>query len=156
MPVVLHTSKVMGEQPIWLAACFGIKRIVYVLESLAGPNLLLCLRCLLKRCWLGDVCEQNCSSGSKLAFFLCLWGLRGKWCLGADWHAKAHGSYLVFPLCYFICLVGTLTWWILIEKEKSFGGSIFSDGGSINYRIIHGLVAALGNSAGLNNICLYI
>lgn len=41
------------------------------------------------------------------------------------------------------------------RRKNSFGGSIFSDGGSINYRIIHGLFAALENSAGLNNVCLY-
>lgn len=54
--------------------------------------LLLCLRCLPKRRWLGDVCKQNCSSGSEPVFGLCLGGLLGKMMSGSRLTCKAHGS----------------------------------------------------------------
>lgn len=88
---------------------FWISRTACVEEALAGLNLLLCLRCLLKRCWLGDVCKPNCLSGSEPAFYVCLGGLMGKMMSGSRLTCKAHGSYLAFPLCYFVCLVGMLT-----------------------------------------------
>ena len=111
-----HPSEVMGWASKrvgsgWsdLLLVFWISCMACVQEALAGFSVLLCFRCLLKRCWLGELCEQNCSSGSASAFYLCLAGLMGKMMSGSRLTRKAHGSYLALPLCYFVCLVGMQT-----------------------------------------------
>jgi len=143
-----------GEQLSWVAAGVWISS-VGVQEAFAGLIPLLCWRCLLKRCWRGDVCTGNCSSGSEPTFCSCLGGLLGKMMSGSRLMCKARGSRLVFPLLF--CLLGwdtnimNFNW-----KRKIFWWKDTLRWGSINYRIIHGIFAALEDSAGLNNVCLYI
>lgn len=72
------SQQVHGEQLVWLVAAFWTSHTAFVQEALAGLTVLLCLRCLLKRCGLEDVCKVNCSSGSEPAFYLCLGGLLGE------------------------------------------------------------------------------
>lgn len=126
-----------------------------------------------RRLLLVSICSRVWGACAKVLPGSCVWAAMLSWlraCFllvpwGADgendvWEQTDTQSPWVIPgsPSVFFCLpawdanIMNFNW----KKKKSFGGSIFSDGGRINYRIIHGLFAALENSTDLNNVCLYI
>lgn len=92
----------------------------------------------------------------RACFLLTPWGAYGE---NDVWEQTDMQSPWVTPCVPsgLFCLLG---WDVNIMnfnwKRKIFWWKHILRWGSINYRIIHGLFAALENSAGLNNVCLYI
>lgn len=109
-----------------------------------------------KKVWAGRCVQSKLLIWLRACFLLVPWGASGENDVWEQTDIQSPWVITCVPSVLF-CLLGwdanvmNFNW-----KRKIFWWKRILRRGSINYRIIHGVFVALENSAGLNNVCLYI